>query len=152
MMRAVIDPPGLFSAPSRCKADNVVRVLSAWVVCVCGVQWLRDDNDGYSVYAVKLLKGAVKGAEDPFLDGFKKACQEKRYTLRLWTPPAETKQGAETLQNQLVRVEAWCTRRGVHGAHHVAVGTAIVGVGREGRDGARQRDWPVGKQWLRVCV
>jgi len=83
--------------------QEVVQTVDRFSPVVPGSsQWLVDDNDGYSVYSVKILKGEGNA----FLDGFKKACSEKRFTVRLWEPPVETKQGFETLKDQLNRTQA----------------------------------------------
>lgn len=82
--------------------QGVVQIKEKFSPVLPGsARWLMDDNDGYSLYAVKLLRGQ----NDAFLDGFKKACVEQRHTVRLWEPPTETKQGTETLKAQLERVE-----------------------------------------------
>jgi len=80
----------------------VVHTVDRFSPVVPGsAEYLTHDNDGFSVYAVKLLKGEG----DAFFDGFKKACQEKRFSVREWTPPVQTKEGFETLKDQLDRVE-----------------------------------------------
>jgi len=65
-------------------------------------EFLSEDNEGYAMYSVSVLRGA----KDSNLDSLKRICVEKRWSLREWTPPTYSADGStDSLKAQLEKAE-----------------------------------------------
>ena len=89
----------IFESPSQ----NVNRVAAGHLSpAVPGShELLAKDNDGYSMYALQV----IRGRDDQLYNSFKNSCQKQRFTVREYAPP---KKGTETLslKKQIRELEA----------------------------------------------